>query len=113
MAAPAISSDPTTQDQYLTQLAVTASLWTSLRQLWTTTKPLTGAVELARYREGVQSVTEQYAQAAISLAAEYYQTARTQAGVTTAAPRTLTLPPPRSLVDAGLDWAMRAQQQMD
>lgn len=112
MATPTVSRDTTVQSQYASQVAVTTSLTLALRRLWVTLEPLSSATALKQYNEGVALVVEQFASLSISNAADFYQLARTNADV----PGRVSLPivstPPRSLVDAGLDWAMRAKQQL-
>lgn len=113
MPTPTVSSDPVVQGQYAAQVAVTTSLTLALRRLWVTLEPLSGATALRQYRTGVGLVVEQFAQLSISNAADFYQLARVQAEVPGRASLPVVETPPESMIVADLDWAFRAQQQMD
>lgn len=107
-----VSENPEVQQQYTTQVGLTAALVAALRKLWPQVDPLSGPAALSKYTDGVAAVIEQFSQASISLAADYYDATRAQAGV----PGTFRTPiidtPPRSLVDAGVEWAMQARDDM-
>jgi len=108
-----VSENPEVQGQYTTQVALTAALAAALRRLWPQVDPLSGATALNGYKDGVAALVEQFSQASISLAADYYDAARDAAGVTGSFSVPIIDTPPRSLIDAGVDWAMRAQSEMD
>jgi hypothetical protein len=108
-----VSENPEVQGQYATQVALTAALTAALARLWPQVDPLSGATALSGYKDGVAALVEQFSQASISLAADFYDAARDAAGVTGSFSVPIIDTPPRSLVDAGVDWAMRAQAEMD
>lgn len=105
---PRVSEDALTQRHYLTQLALSAALLQAVRELWAATKPSSSPESLRSFREGVFVMVTQFSQAAASLAMDYYADARRNAGITDVPQLRLVPTPPRSLVDAGLDWAERA-----
>jgi hypothetical protein len=78
--------------------------------LWPQVDPLTAP---GRYRDAVAALVEQFSHASISLAADFYDAARDHAGVTGSFNAPIIDTPPRSLIDAGIDWAMKAQAEMD
>lgn len=105
---------PETQQQYAAQILLSAALIQALRQLWGATLPLGSDAGRVRFREGVHALVEQFSGAASSIATDYYRARRRDAGITTTLPPRVLQPvpaPPRSLVDAGLDWAMREAQK--
>ncbi|HET9500363.1 MAG TPA: hypothetical protein VFO98_08885 [Marmoricola sp.] len=105
--------DPATAQQYATQVAITAALVGALRGLWPSANPLSSPAALSSYREGVAVVVDRFAALSAQTAADYYQTLRrTDAVPGTYRPR-LVEPPPRSLVDAGIDYALRAESAED
>lgn len=106
-----VSESAAVQQQYLAQIAVTATLTQALHTLWPATNPLSSQKALTTYRGGVAVVVEQFSQAATSLARDAYMSARTEAGVPGPYQPKPVAMPPRSLVDAGVDWAMRAQAE--
>jgi hypothetical protein len=108
MAVPRVSENPTVQQQYAAQLALTGVAVAALRALWAATLPLSSPEGLARFREGVAAMVGQLSPAAASIATDYYLAARMEAGVPGTAKVPLVSSPPRSQIDAGLDWAMRA-----
>lgn len=110
----AVSENPTTQRQYLAALAITAALTQAIQQLWVVTKPLSSPQATDSFRAGMAALVEQLSQAARSVAVDYYADLRREAGVprTTRALRLVDLPP-RSMVDAGIDYAMRAKAEAD
>lgn len=107
-----VSENPEVQQQYATQVGLTAALAAALRALWPQADPLSGAAALSRYTDGVAALVEQFSQASISLAADYYDTVRDNAGVTGTFNTPIIDTPPRALVDAGVEWAMRAGAEM-
>lgn len=108
-----VSENPEVQSHYVTQAALSTALLAALRRLWPTVEPLSSSTNMAVYREGVVGLAEQFALASISLSADYFEDMRAQAGIDTAFRTPIIDPPPRSLIDAGLDWALSAQKQMD
>lgn len=106
MAVPRVSDNPPTQQQYAAQLAVTAALIGGLRALWGATLPSSSPEAMARYREGVFVLVSQWAQASASVAVDYYRSARLEAGVPGFVDVEPIPSPPRSQIDAGLDWAL-------
>lgn len=112
MAVPKVSDNPSTQQQYAAQLAVTAALVQSLRALWAAIRPTSSPQAMVRYREGVFVLVSQWAQVAGDIATDYYRDARLTADI----PGPVKVPPvpelPRSLVDAGLDWALPTPDQL-
>ena len=107
-----VSENPEVQQQYTTQAGLTAALVAALRALWPQVDPLSGPAALNKYTDGVAALVEQFSQASISLAADYYDAVRAQAGITGTFRTPIIDTPPRSLVDAGVEWAMRAQADM-
>ena len=107
MATPRVSDTPEVQRQYVTQLTLAAALAQALRQLWTATSPLKSDQAMRSFRAGAFALVTQFAQASRVMASDYYVNVRQAAGV----PGTVRLPsvelPPSSMVDAGIDWAMR------
>lgn len=107
MATPRVSDRPEVQRQYVAQLALSASLAASVKQLWAATSPLSSDRGMRAFRAGVAALVTQFAQAARVMAADYYTNLRAASGV----PGVPTLPrvelPPPSMVNAGIDWAMR------
>jgi hypothetical protein len=113
VAVPRVSDNPAVQQQYAAQLAVTAAVVQALRALWAALRPLSSPEGLARYRQGVSVLVEQYAGAAASVATDFYRDARAEAGVPGAVDIPPTPGPPQSQVDASMDWALRqAEEQM-
>lgn len=108
MAVPRVSDNPTVQQQYAAQLAVTGVATSALRALWAATRPLSSPEGMTRFREGVAVIVEQLSPAAASIAADYYLAARTEAGVPGAVTVQSIPSPLRSQIEAGLDWAERA-----
>jgi hypothetical protein len=108
-----VSENPEVESHYVTQAALSATLLAALRRLWPTINPMSAPQNMSIYRDGVAGLVEQFAQASISLSADYYEALRAEAGINTAFRTPIVDPPPRTLVDAGLDWAMAAQSQMD
>lgn len=107
MATPRVSEVPEVQRQYVAQLALSAALVKALRQMWAATSPLNSVGGMRAFRAGVAALVVQFAQAARVMAADYYLNTRAAAGVPgVPAIQTVELPP-TSLVDAGIDWAMR------
>lgn len=107
MATPRVSEVPEVQRQYVTQLTLTAALAQALRQLWASTSPLSSDSGMRAFRAGAFALVTQFAQASRVIASDYYVNVRSAAGV----PGVPNLPavelPPPSMVDAGIDWAMR------
>jgi hypothetical protein len=99
-----------TQQQYAAQLLLTAALIQALRQLWGATLPLDSSQGRERFRGGAFALIQHFSGAASSVAMDFYRASRLAAGVTDALPPHLSelVPtPPRSLVDASLEWALR------
>lgn len=114
MATPPVSNNPTTQRQYLAGLALTAALTQALRGLWSATTPQSSERAMVAFRSGVLALVEQFSAAARSVAVDYYADMRRDADVPgTTQPTELVPLPPQSLVDAGLDWALRAEVETD
>lgn len=107
-----VSENPEVQQQYATQVALTAALTAALARLWPQVNPLGSLASQGRYRDGVAALVEHFSGAAISLAADFYDAARDQAGVTGPFTAPVVDTPPRPLVDAGVDWALRAEAEM-
>jgi hypothetical protein len=113
VAVPRVSDNPAVQQQYAAQLAVTATLVAALRALWPAVNPLSSAAAMARYRQGVSVLVDQFAGASASIATDFYRGARTEAGVAGAVNVAPVSPPPAPQVEASMDWALRqAEQQM-
>lgn len=107
MATPRVSEAPEVQRQYVAQLALSAALAQALRQLWGATSPLSSDRSMRSFRAATAALVEQFSQASRVVASDYYTNLRRSAdvpGVPTIKPVDL---PPTSLVDAGIDWAMR------
>lgn len=111
MATPTVSENPEVQQQYATQVGLTAALLAQLRALWPQIQPMSAPAALLDYREAISAVVEEFASASISLAADYYEASRELAGITTAFRMPLVDTPPTSLIDAGFEWAMRAREE--
>lgn len=108
-----VSETPEVESHYLTQAALTAALMAQLRALWPSVEPLSSAAAWVEYGKGVHALTDRFSVASISMAADYYDDLRDRAGVVAPYRQRIIEPPPRALVDAGLDWAKSAQAQMD
>jgi len=111
--SPKVSENPTVQRHYLAQLALSVALTRALQQLWASNAPTAGAQGFRSFRAGLQAVVAQFSLAAASQSRDYYLNVRQDAGVP-GVPRVPQIaPPPSSLIDAGLEWAMRAQEFTD
>lgn len=110
---PRVSENPEVESHYVTQVALTAALLTALRRLWPVVNPLRGATSEARYRDGVAAVVDQFSLASISMSADYYEDMRADAGIDTQFRLNPIETPARALVDAGIDWALSAQADID
>lgn len=110
--APRVSENPVVESHYVTQTALTSALLAALRALWPRVVPLSGAEAAGAYREGVVALVDRFAQASVSLSADYYEDVRAAAGVDTAFRVPIVDAPPRELIDAGLDWALEAKAEM-
>jgi hypothetical protein len=111
---PQLSDSPAVQQQYLAQLALTAALVQAVRGLWSSTNPLASPEALSRLRRGVLALVQQLSGVGSSIALDYYQAIRLEAGVTAPLPTGALTPaslPPASKVDAGIEWAMRAAEK--
>lgn len=107
MATPRVSETPEVQRQYVTQLALTGALAQGLRGLWQATNPLSSDRAMRAFRAGVKALVGQFAQASRRMASDYYVNLRAAADVPGVPNlRPVDLPPP-TMVDAGIDWAMR------
>lgn len=112
MATPQVSENPEVQQQYLAQLALGSALEQSIAALWDSLAPLSSAQALAQFSNSLYVVLGQLAPAASSMAIDYYRNIRRESGV----PGTVKLQPapapPRSLVDADLQWATRERTDL-
>lgn len=113
MATPRVSENTAVQRHYLSQLALSAALTEALRRLFASTVPLSSQGGLRAFRAGLLAVVEQFSQAAASMARDYYLDLRREAGLPGVPRLPQVPPPPVSLVDAGLDYALRSQQYAD
>jgi hypothetical protein len=113
MATPTVSDNPATQRQYATQLALSAALAQAIRTLWASTTPLSSEDAWDVFANGVRAVVPQYGQMASVTALDNYRAARIQAGVTTTPKLPKIEAAPASKVDAGLDWARRAIEDIE
>jgi hypothetical protein len=98
----------------LAQLALTAALVQAIRGLWASTTPLASPEALSRFRSGVLALVQQLSGVSSSIALDYYQAVRLEAGITAPLSVDSLTPaplPPASKVDAGIEWAMRATEQ--
>lgn len=107
-----VSENTEVESHYVTQVALTTALLAALRRLWPTVNPMSGPEAAGRYRDGVVAVVDQFALASASLSVDYYEAMRENAGISTPLRVQLIDPPPRELIDAGVDWAMSAQAEM-
>ena len=110
MATQTLSESPAVQQQYLAQLALTAALAQAVANLWPIANPITAPTQ---FRDALQSLTSQFSAASASVATDFYRAARTEPGVPGAPTLRLVPPIPESKVDAGIDWALRAREEMD
>lgn len=110
MATPTVSENPDVQRHYLEQAALAAALTTSLHQVGQAVSPIE---EVDDFRGAVYALVEQFSGAAASLSRDYYQHVRSAAGVSGVPRLQLVSSPPRSLVDAGIDYALRARAEAD
>jgi hypothetical protein len=93
-----------TQQQYLAQVALTATMTAALDNVAQAAPDPTSSA----YRAGIHAVIDQLAQVAASIARDYYQQIRKDAGIT-APIRIQPIPaPPASLIDASVDYGLRA-----
>lgn len=113
MATPRVSENPATQRQYVTQVALSAALAQAMRTLWTSTTPLASEDAWDTFATAVRAVVPQYGQSASVTALDNYRMARVAAGVTTTPKLPKITPAPASKIDAGLDWARRAIDDLD
>lgn len=113
MATPRVSENPATQRQYATQLALSAALAQAMRTLWTSTNPLASEDAWGTFATAVRAVVPQYGQSASVTALDNYRAARIRSGVTTTPKLPKIEPAPASKIDAGLDWARRAIEDIN
>lgn len=113
MATKIVSADPTVQQHYLAQMAITAGLWSQLRMTWMATSPLAGNAEMKQYGDAVATVVTQFSRASVASSMDFFATMRTQADVIGRAAQTPVPTPPDSLIQADLEWAFRARQQVE
>lgn len=113
MATPTVSDQPTTQRQYVTQLALSAAVAQAIRTVWTATAPLSSEDAWGAFSAALQAVMPQYGQVAALTALDNYRVARREAGITTTLRAPRPTPMPASKIDAGLDWARRAMQEIE
>jgi hypothetical protein len=106
---PTVSDSPAVQRQYLAQIALTAALVQAIHNLWRVANPLT---DDARFRAALYALVQQFGQMSASIGSDFYRGIRAEAGVPGVAKIPAVPSPPRSLVDAGVDWATRARQEM-
>lgn len=114
MAVPTVSSNPAVQEQYAAQLAITASLFGSMRALWLDVDPLSSAAALARYTTGLEALATHYGKVARASGVDFYTKMRREADVRKRrAGLTLVPTPPATMVQADIDWAIRAQAEVE
>ena len=113
MATPRVSENPATQRQYATQVALSAALAQAMRTLWTSTTPLASEGAWDTFATAVRAVVPQYGQTASVTALDNYRAARIRAGVTTTPKLPKIETAPAGKIDAGLDWARRAIEDIN
>lgn len=113
MATPTVSDRPATQRQYVTQLALSATLNQAVRTLWTSVRPVSSETAWRTFSASMRALMPQYGQAAAQTALDNYRLARVDAGIATIPPLPKIPPIPASKIDAGLDWARRALDDLD
>lgn len=113
MATPRVSENPSTQRQYVTQLTYSAALTQAIRTLWASLAPKPSAPSWDSFSAALHAVVPQYAQAIGVASLDNYRMARVEAGVNTVPRLPQVTPPPVSKIDAGLDWAKRAADELD
>ena len=107
-----LSESPATQQQDLAQLALTGALLVAIQRLWDAANPMQGGAQ--QFRHSLYALMQALSGAASSIATDYYQAARAEAGVTQGLPAAAIRPvdpPPRALVDAGVDYALRTKEE--
>jgi hypothetical protein len=112
MATPTVSENPEVQQQYATQVGLTVALVAALKELWGSVNPMASPSALLDYQLGAGAIVQDFSDASISLAADFYDAARDFAQVDGLFKMPLVEPPAQSLVDAGIAWAMKAEQEM-
>lgn len=113
MAIPRVSENPATQRQYATQLALSLALTQALRTLWASTAPLASENAWDTFAASVRAVVPQYGQTASVTALDNYRAARVRAGATTTPKLPKIGTAPAGKIDAGLDWARRAIEDIN
>lgn len=112
MATPQVSENPEVQQNYLTGLALGASVTQAVEALWSATQPLASAEAMARFGNGLFIVASQFGGVAASLGEDYYRSMRREAGITT----TIKLPEPvlptRAEITADIGWATRERLEL-
>lgn len=111
MATPTVSENPEVQRHYLAQAALAASLSSALDEMWSLVDPLASVEAMDAFRAGVFALVEQFSTASVAMSSDYYAQVRRAAGVQGAFRPRLVETPPRSLVDAGIDYALRTQAE--
>lgn len=93
-----------TQQQYLAQVALTATMTTATSNLAQSVPDPTSPT----FRAGVQAIIDQLAQVSASIARDYYQQVRMDAGIKAPVRIRPVSAPPVSLINASLDYGLRA-----
>jgi hypothetical protein len=106
--AQSLSESPAVQRQYLAQLALTSALVQAIRNLWPVANPTNND---AGFRDAMAAVVTQFSQAGATVAQDFYRDVRTENDVPGVPVLRLVAMPPRSKVDAGIDWATRAADE--
>lgn len=101
---PSATEAPATQQQYLTQVAITAALTAAIQQL---TKVAPDPASPA-FKAGLMAIVTQFGQASAAVARNYYQQIRTASGIN----KPLTIKPvgspPATLINAAVNYGLNA-----
>lgn len=108
MATPPASDNPTVEQHYLSQAALSAALVEVLRDLTDLLNPTESAAAMLDFREVVAEVVAEFSQAAAALSLDFYAEMRAQANAPGLFRPQLVQPPPLALVTADIDWAVSA-----
>lgn len=95
-----------TQQQYLAQVALTATMTNATANLAQSVPDPTSPT----FRAGVQAIIDQLAQVSASIARDYYQQVRIDAGIKTPIRIQPVPAPPPSLINASIDYGLRADR---
>lgn len=105
MASPTVSEDPAVQTHYAAQVALSATFIQAMKRAWplVNLRDLKGS--LPQYRQAVNALVQHFGPASAALSADYFDTMRLDAGITSPFRTPIVDPPPVAQVDASIGWA--------